>query len=83
MAEPFKKEVRLKMAYVSSTGAVRITLADRIHAAFAVLKEASRRRAVYGQTVRELHALSDRDLTDLGIQRHQISDLAKQAAYGA
>lgn len=71
------------MAYVSTSRAVRVTLADRISAVFTVLREAAQRRAVYGQTLRELNGLTDRELTDLGISRHQIADLSRQAAYGA
>lgn len=39
-------------------------------------------RRVYRQTVRELNALSARDLTDLGIHRSMIEKLAYEAAYG-
>lgn len=71
------------MAYFSTSRAVRVTLADRISAVFAVLREANQRRAVYAQTLRELNGLTDRELTDLGIARHEIADLSRQAAYGA
>ena len=40
------------------------------------------RRAVYRQTVRELEALSARDLADLGIHRSMIETVAHEAAYG-
>lgn len=40
------------------------------------------RRAVYNQTVRELSALSNRELTDLGISRADIRYLANEAANG-
>ena len=40
------------------------------------------RRAVYAQTVRELNALTDRELADLGIARTSIAEVAREAAYG-
>lgn len=39
--------------------------------------------SVYRQTIRELSALSNRDLADLGIHRSEIKRLATEAAYGA
>ncbi|MBD3677315.1 MAG: DUF1127 domain-containing protein [Rhodobacteraceae bacterium] len=47
------------------------------------LAERAARRAVYTRTVTELHALSDRDLADLGFHRSEIPQIARQAAYGA
>lgn len=35
---------------------------------------------LYRQTARELSALSDRELTDLGISRFQIDSVARQNA---
>jgi uncharacterized protein YjiS (DUF1127 family) len=40
------------------------------------------RRAIYRQTLRELNALSGRELADLGIHRSMITRLAQEAAYG-
>lgn len=37
--------------------------------------------AVYRETLRELEALSDRELIDLGITRGEIRGIAYQAAY--
>lgn len=47
---------------------------------------AARRRALhrsYRSTARELAAMSNRDLTDIGIHRADIHAIARQAAYGA
>ncbi len=47
---------------------------------------AAHRRAqdrAYRSTVRELSALSSRDLADMGIHRADIHAIARQAAYGA
>ncbi|MDO5647925.1 DUF1127 domain-containing protein [Paracoccus sp. (in: a-proteobacteria)] len=41
------------------------------------------RRAVYDQTIRELNALTARDLDDLGISRSMITRLAHEAAWGS
>lgn len=48
-----------------------------------LLAERAARRAVYTKTVTELHALSDRDLADLGFHRDEIPGIARAAAYGA
>lgn len=37
---------------------------------------------LYLSTVAELAELSDRDLSDLGIHRSMIRDIARQAVYG-
>lgn len=70
------------MAYVNSSRAVHVTLADRIAALFTVAREAGARRALYAQTLRELNALTDRELTDLGLARANIATIAREAAYG-
>lgn len=46
------------------------------------IRMALAKRGVYNTTRRELSALSDRDLTDLGIARCDINRLAREAAYG-
>lgn len=71
------------MAFVNTTRATNSGLADRFAAMVSAVKLAVQRRQVYQQTLRELNALSDRDLMDLGIARSMISDVANQAAYGA
>ena len=45
--------------------------------------EEVKRRRTYRATVRELEALSDRELDDLGIGRSEIRDIARDAAYRA
>ena len=51
-----------------------------IFAALNELTEAMQRRRVYRTTVNELSALSDRDLSDLGLSRASIRRLAQDAA---
>ena len=70
------------MAYLNTTRTGSLTLADRIGGLLKSVKLAAERRAVFTRTVRELDALSDRDLTDLGIHRSMIRELAREAAYG-
>ena len=49
---------------------------------FARIREARARRVIYRQTVRELSALSGRELEDLGIHRSMIPQIAAEAAWG-
>ncbi|MGB8811553.1 MAG: DUF1127 domain-containing protein [Paracoccaceae bacterium] len=75
--------MRLKiMAYVNSTRIAHNGFADRISALVASMKTALQRRRVYNQTVRELSALTARELNDLGIARSMVTTIAMEAAYG-
>ncbi|MDP3197821.1 DUF1127 domain-containing protein [Tabrizicola sp.] len=70
------------MAYVNTTRYARKGFADRLaYLKDAVLTAITQRR-VYAQTVAELNALTDRELTDLGISRLRITEIAREAAYG-
>jgi uncharacterized protein YjiS (DUF1127 family) len=46
------------------------------------LVEERQRRRLYNETYSQLAALSDRDLWDIGLSRLQITDIARDAAYG-
>ncbi|HPE26602.1 DUF1127 domain-containing protein [Albidovulum sp.] len=70
------------MANVSVLSGVELGLSDRIGAFLRNLQDARGRYRVYRQTVRELNALTDRDLSDLGINRTMIDSIAVEAAYG-
>jgi uncharacterized protein YjiS (DUF1127 family) len=70
------------MAYVNTSRAASLSLADRFPGFIANLKATFARRVVYMQTVRELDALTDRELADLGISRLDVPTLAREAAYG-
>ncbi|MDP1668452.1 DUF1127 domain-containing protein [Phaeovulum sp.] len=70
------------MAFALGNINVDLGLADRAAALFARLGEARQRRKVFRQTLRELGALSSRELTDLGIPRSMITRVAIEAAYG-
>lgn len=71
------------MAYLNSSRATHLTLADRLGALLAGLRAAALRRQIYNRTLHELSNLSDRELADLGMHRSTISETALQAAYGA
>ena len=70
------------MTTMSMTRALTAGLAERVAGMVASIREARRRRAVYNQTLRELRALSNRELADLGLERSMITRVALEAAYG-
>ena len=70
------------MATVNTTRVSSFGLADRFAAFVASTKAAAAQRRVYAKTVAELNGLTDRELTDLGIARIMIEDVARAAAYG-
>ncbi len=70
------------MAYVNSTSATTGTITERFQGFVKDLRVALDRRAVYNRTIRELRALSNRDLADLGLSREMITRVALEAAYG-
>ena len=70
------------MAYVNSTRSLNISIADRFGNLAKSVKLALHRRRLFNRTVRELSALSDRELADLGIHASMIRQIATEAAYG-
>jgi uncharacterized protein YjiS (DUF1127 family) len=70
------------MAYVNTTSAARKGFADRLAVLRDTVLTAIAQRRTYVRTVAELNALTDRELTDLGISRIAITDIAREAAYG-
>ena len=70
------------MAYVSTTRLVTNGFVDRFASLVNSIKMFAQRRAIFDQTVRELDALTNRELADLGIARLNIRDVAREAAYG-
>lgn len=70
------------MAYVSTTRIAQPAGARRLDALFGALKTAIARRRLYAQTVAELNQLTDRELADLGLNRLNIPQVAREAAYG-
>jgi uncharacterized protein YjiS (DUF1127 family) len=70
------------MAYTYSIRAAGTGISDRLTAAMKSVQAALVQRRMFGQTFRELNALTDRELADLGIHRADIRRIAAQAAYG-
>jgi uncharacterized protein YjiS (DUF1127 family) len=68
------------MAYVNTN--VNSSVLSRVLAATSGIIAALRKRQVYLSTQRELNGLSNRDLSDLGIHRSMIAEIAREAAYG-
>ena len=71
------------MAYVNSSRSAQVSFSDRFAAVVKVVSDLIKRRRVYNQTVFELNNLSDRDLSDLGLNRLTIAEVAYEAAYKA
>ncbi|MCZ0963725.1 DUF1127 domain-containing protein [Paracoccus benzoatiresistens] len=63
--------------------AASLGFASRLSAAIQRMQENRARRVIYRQTLRELNALTNRELADLGIGRSMITRLAQEAAWGA
>ncbi len=74
------------MTFVNDTRYADSGLIGRISEFLRARREARKVRSeqdrVYNQTLRELKSLSERDLTDIGIARSQIEEIASEAAYG-
>ena len=70
------------MAYANTTSSANVAGSDRFFGIVTAVKLALSRRRAYSQTLFELNALSDRDLSDLGMIRSNIPKLAHEAAYG-
>ncbi len=68
------------MAFVNSRSSV-LGFSDRFAAVVKMVKDSAEKRRVYRQTVLELSNLSDRDLSDLGISRFEITALARATVY--
>lgn len=68
--------------YANAQNAAQTGLRGRLMNSIQRMQENRARRAVYRQTLRELNALTTRDLDDLGINRSMIRRLAHESAYG-
>ena len=68
------------MAFASDIRRIEANIAAPFYAAYASLKVALARRAVYKRTVAELNMLNDRELSDLGLHRSMIKGLAREEA---
>ena len=70
------------MATVSNTYFPAPTLRGNITQIWQTMRDNAAKRAVYRQTVKELDALSNRELADLGLSRSSIRSIAIEAAFG-
>ncbi len=70
------------MAYVNSSREGAAGPVQRAGKFVAGLRLSLTRRRVFRQTIRELQALSNRELSDLGIDRSMITRVSSEAAYG-
>lgn len=68
------------MAFASDIRRIEANIAAPFYAAYASLKVALARRAVYKRTVAELSTLNDRELSDLGLHHSMIKSLAREEA---
>lgn len=70
------------MAYTNFSGAMPVSKSAVAGGWLAALRNTFARRAMFTRTVRELSALSNRELADLGLDRSMIYTVAHEAAYG-
>ena len=66
----------------TSLAAAHVGLRDRIVDLVETIRDARVRRREYNRVYGELARMTDRDLTDIGISRSSIGDIAFEAAYG-
>ena len=69
------------MSYATASRAVNVGR-PAAGGLFNQLGAALARRKLYSRTLSELRQLSDRELSDLGISRLSITEVAREAAYG-
>ena len=68
----------MAFASITPTSARGASLIERLRATVSEFGAARARRAEYLRTKAELSAMSDRDLADIGISRHDIDAIASQ-----
>ena len=70
------------MAFVQTTQTARTDVSAIVRATIEEFKAARALRQKFRATVRELSAMSDRELADIGINRYDIKGIAKAHVYG-
>lgn len=65
-----------------NSAAASTTLRDRINARLDTARADYGKWRIYRRTFNELSALSDRDLSDLGLSRSMIKRVSLEAGYG-
>jgi uncharacterized protein YjiS (DUF1127 family) len=69
------------MTHLSTSRSLCFGLADRFLRARERVEQDRARRAEYRRTYHVLSSMSDRDLSDIGISRLQVRDVARDAAH--
>ena len=67
------------MTYLTEFGLKKSTLIDQITDLWDVVKTGFEKRRMYRRTIQELSSLSTRELSDLGIHRSMIRQIALEA----
>ncbi len=70
------------MTFVNDIRGFEASLMSRLASPLRSLAEAHEKRRQFNRTMRELQALDDRALMDLGLGRGDIPAVAYEAAYG-
>ncbi|AJE45386.1 DUF1127 domain-containing protein [Celeribacter indicus] len=68
------------MAHIAHPAVSGSSPLRRLRALFDGLRHAYARHRAYGQTFRQLDALSDHELADIGVARPEIPSIARRAA---
>ena len=67
------------MAYLTGSGLKKLTPIDQITDFWDMIKTSFEKRRMYRRTIQELSSLSKRELSDLGIHRSMIRQIALEA----
>ena len=65
------------MAYLNTPHSRSIGMGARIYDAWSTYRAEHRQNALYRETTRQLGGLSDRQLDDIGVSRHDIETLGR------
>ena len=71
------------MAFTSDIRTGGFTIAPRIAHYRAAINKSVEQYKTYRRTLAELESLTPRELADIGINRHAVKDIARDAAFGA
>ncbi len=69
------------MAYLNTPQSSGLGIGGRVYDAWNTYRAETRTRSLYRETVRELSDLSDRQLEDIGVSRHDIQRTAQDHSY--
>ncbi|MGC1506633.1 MAG: DUF1127 domain-containing protein [Sulfitobacter sp.] len=68
------------MAYLTTTSAIGTSFGARATAAFQSIAASYKQHRLYRETFDELSALSNRELADLGLNRSNLHQVARESA---